>query len=213
MPPNLGGAIPCEIRSERVRRAISEVFAAIQRHPRDWARLCRRVQQIGWLPETDDTTVGQWCVDREHVVQLCTETEQNPRLWPRQGTETFLARGWIGLARRAARLPADHLRAIVAHECGHSVTRARDVEVRARRSPVEGWASELSADMYAFRWGFEREVRAQQPSRPPAHHAVLPGEIIWDDNTAYRVDRRFFLRRCSQKDGARESAPPRRLAP
>jgi hypothetical protein len=32
---------PCDIRSVRVRGVLSEVFAAIQRQPRDLARLCR----------------------------------------------------------------------------------------------------------------------------------------------------------------------------
>ena len=189
-----------------MQRAVAELSAAIQRRrPRDWARLCHRVQRISWLPEGDSSTLGEWFLDPEHLVQLHTETEQNPRLGPRQGSEKFLARGWIGLTHRAAELPADHLLAVVAHECGHVVTRVRDVEVRARLSPVEGWATEMCADMYAFRWGFEREVWAHQASRALAHHAALPGQIIWDDNAAYRVDRRFFLGRCPRKDAVSKS--------
>jgi hypothetical protein len=38
----IDGGIPCTIRSQRIRDAIRQVFAAIQRHPRDWARLRRR---------------------------------------------------------------------------------------------------------------------------------------------------------------------------
>ena len=198
-------SIPCEIRSAVVRRAVSEVFEAIHSHPRDWARLCRRVRRVGWLSGAEERVLGEWRVDRAEVMQLCDETQRNPRLWHRQGTEPYLARGWIGLPRGAARRPAEHLVALLAHECGHAVTRARDFNARERYGDGE-WASELCADMYAFRWGFEAQMRAEAPFRDFTHHAVLPGQTIWQGDVAYRVDRRFFVRRCPRLDGAPESA-------
>jgi len=77
------------------------------------------MQRVRWLLETDEGTVGKWFVDPEHLAQLHTETAQNQRLWPRQGTEEFLARGCIDLTRRAARLPAHHLVGGIAPQGAH----------------------------------------------------------------------------------------------
>jgi hypothetical protein len=148
--------------------------------------------------------MGEWLVDQHELAQLHAETRCTRRLWRRQGSEKYLARGWIALAHRSIRLPNEHLIALLAHECGHAVTRARDFDAR-RRYGDEEWASEMCADMYAFRWGFESQVRAQAPFRKIAHHAALPGQTIWDGDYAFRVDRRFFLRRCPRLDGPPES--------
>src|SRR5262249_6396565 len=110
-----------------------------------------------------------------------------------------LARGRLMLSRRASRLPAMRRVALIAHECGHVVTRARDFDARERRGEAE-WASEMCADMYAFRWGFEKQIREHATSRRIGHHDAVPGETIWDGGFAYRVDGRFFLRPCPSLD-------------
>jgi hypothetical protein len=58
----------------------------------------------------------------------------------------------------------------------------------------------MSADMYAFRWGLEDDVRAAQRFRDVGHHGALPGDVIcWDGGPSYRVDRYFFPRRLARK--------------
>jgi hypothetical protein len=151
--------IPCAIGSRRVHQALRTVFAAIERHPRDWRRLQRRLIGVEWLETDDGPFGGEWRIDPDHHRALCDETRVHPRLWARQGGESYLARGTIGLDRVTVRATRDQLIALVAHECGHAVTRARDFAARERTSDAE-WASELCADLYAFRWGFEREIRA-----------------------------------------------------
>src|SRR5262249_42112427 len=98
-------AIPCEICSEPVQRALAEVSAAVQlRRPRDWRRLCNRVERISWFPDGDSSTLAQWCIDREHVAQLRLERKQHPRARAYEGSGKFLARGWIGLSPRVTQL-------------------------------------------------------------------------------------------------------------
>src|SRR5262245_32213941 len=99
-------AIPCEIQSEPVQRAVAEVSAAIKRRrPKDWRRLCNRVERISWLPEDDGRTLGQWFVDREHVAQLRSDKQRKPGFVADDESEEFLARGWIGLSPRVTELP------------------------------------------------------------------------------------------------------------
>lgn len=201
-------AIACEICSEPVQRALAEVSAAIQaRRPRDWRRLCHRVQRISWLPEDDGSTLGEWFLDREYVAQLRVERKQKPGFGADDESderEEFLARGWIGLSPRVTQLPPNVLRAVVAHEFGHAVTRPGDIEAREVAFGDAEWATEACADMYAFRWGFEEDIRAAPAFRDVGHHGALPGEVVqWDGGPAYRVDRYFFPRRLTCRDSER----------
>jgi len=153
------------------------------------------VRAFRLLGSGNASTLGQWIEDPEHVRHLVTQTEGDPRLWARQYSEEYLASGWIELSRRAARFSLPRLVALIAHECGHAVTRAGEFEKREGRGGDSEWASELCADRHAFRWGFERETRANARHRSFAHHAVLPGEMIWLKGVAFTVDRHFYLRR------------------
>jgi len=191
-----------------VQRAVAEVSAAIQRRrPRDWARLCCRVQRISWLPEEDGSTLGQWFVDREHITQLRVQRKQKPGFGADDESDEraeFLARGWIGISLRLTELPPNVLVAEVAHEFGHAVTRPRDVERREALLGDAEWATEMSADMYAFRWGFEQEIPAAQPFRDVGHHGALPGDVIsWEGGPSYRIDRYFIPRLLAHKDSRR----------
>jgi len=192
MSPRPIHGIGCTIGSARVRRAIARVLRAVRRHPRDWARLRRRVRAFRYLATEDDMTAGQWIGDPADELRLRPRPD-DPGTWARQGQEGHLGAGWIELSRRAARLPWPRLVALVAHECGHAVTRAREFDQRS--GLIDEWASELCADRHAFRWGFEREVRADAPHRFFGHHAALPGELIWLNDEAFTVDRHFYLRR------------------
>jgi hypothetical protein len=158
--------IPCTIRSRKVEAAIRTVFAAIQRHPRDWNRLRTRLLGIDWLPREEgrDGTMGEWVADAD---------------FDYPGTEEhFRTRGEIWLSRTLARYPLDRVIATVAHECGHVATRWRDFDARERVSGDSEWSSELCADMYAFRWGFEQQIRADGPHRALGHHCAPPGEVL-----------------------------------
>jgi hypothetical protein len=159
------------------------------------------VHGIGWmLPEANH--VGAWIHDDDDVRRLNAEvTSDTPRLWWRQGEGDWFARGWIGLSRPlTARLSAEQLVALLAHECGHVAARLRDFHVRDTGLYAE-WASEACADRLAFRWGFEREIRADAPHRSLGHHGVLPGEVVWVGDKAFRVDRHFIIRPCPRFDG------------
>jgi hypothetical protein len=195
--------IPCTIESHRIQDAIRQVFAAIQRHPRDWARLRRRVQRIGWLPaDKGHEAVGWWLPDEDDVRRLNAQvTPDTPRLWWRQGEGGWFARGWIGLSRPlTAELPDVNLIALVAHECGHAVARLREFTARDTGLFAE-WANEACADRLAFRWGFEAEIRADAPTRRLSHHGVLPGEVVCVGDKAFRLDRHFCIRPCPRRDG------------
>jgi len=81
--------IPCDIRSARVRGVLSEVFAAIQRQPRDLARLCRILQAgisspVETVKQRDGGRLGrrQWLRDSTPW-----------RAWPESGARVRCARG------------------------------------------------------------------------------------------------------------------------
>ena len=104
--------------------------------------------------------------------------------------------GTVKLSRSASKLGWSDLIAIIAHECGHAITREREFEKRDGVSSE--WASELCADFHAFRWGFEKQIRAHAHQRSVAHHCVLPGEVISMESSlgsqSWKVDRNFYLR-------------------
>ena len=198
--PRVIRGIPCEISSPRVCKAIGRVLESISRSQRDWARVRRRVQAFRYFAPAVETagTLGQWVVDREEARRLGPQSSR-PETWARPEGH-FQATGWVSLSRRVARLPWEHLVATVAHECGHVATRESELLKRGglRLSSDDEWISELCADWHAFRWGFEKQIRAHAPRRSFAHHAVLPGEVITmdlaDGPRSWRVDRHFYLR-------------------
>ena len=184
-----------------MRRAIATVLGAISRNPRDWARLKARVSGFAYLNREDEDgrTLGKWEPDRKEVVRLSPQPD-DPATWGRPDPY-YVAPGNVRLSRRAPRLGARDLAAVVAHECGHAVTREAEFEKRESCGDAE-WASELCADWHAFKWGFEAEIRHQARRRSIAHHAVLPGETLsqeWEEDGVvvshvYKVDRNFYLR-------------------
>lgn len=48
--------------------------------------------------------------------------------------------------------------ATIAHEFGHAATRQKDMERRTSCIIPEHWLCEITADWYAYRWGFGREI-------------------------------------------------------
>ena len=188
--------IACEIRAERVRRAIERVLRAIRRRPRDWSRIRRRVRGFVYFERDQEEpgTLGEWVHDPKEARRL--GPQDDPKTWGRVEGR-WQASGYIKLSRAITRLRQVDLVATIAHECGHVATRYRDFDRRERYGDGE-WASELCAEFYAARWGFERELRLQAPRLDVAHHAALPGAVLIEgegvEERRYRVDRHFYLR-------------------
>lgn len=197
MPAPILG-IPCDLRSPKLRDAIQTVLAAVaDGHPRDWARLRRRV--LGFHP-LDLTTapgmLGKWVVDA-HEGRAYLEDEER-RFQARVRSPVIDARhhvrGVVLIAPGAARLSSTQLLGLVAHECGHVATREGDFMAREAAFRDGEWASELCADRYAFHWGFEAGIRAFAKIRSIGHHCVLPGDWIEYGGARLKVDRNFFIR-------------------
>jgi len=91
-----------------------------------------------------------------------------------------------------------NLTATIAHEFGHACTRDIDLDRRGT-IPNEEWRSELTADWYAYKWGFGREIVRDRKIRDWHHHGPKPGdEFTVNDQgkepyTA-RITRRFVGR-------------------
>jgi hypothetical protein len=92
---------------------------------------------------------------------------------------------------------------VVAHELGHAATRRFD-DLPRRQAPSDEWASELTADWYAYRWGFGRQVAHFRKHRDWGHHCVGPGGKFSMDYPCrdgrlrrfyFRVTRNFCVRR------------------
>ena len=69
---------------------------------------------------------------------------------------------------------AEFLASTLAHEFGHACSRWEDLE--RRQAPSDEWASELTADWYAYKWGFGRLIARQRKTRDHLHHGPGPGE-------------------------------------
>lgn len=197
--PILG--IPCDITNRSIRKAVHTVFGAISKKQRDWGRLRRRLKAIKYLDKKDDhgLVAGLWKVDKEAGRKWSanrTKRWESGLGFPGNQPEYWehAVPGVIEVSRRCSQWSHQRLVALFAHECGHCVTRERDVE-RMDGCPYDEWTSELCADRYAFRWGFEKEIRKQAVSRDVGHHAALPGQILWLSSTAFEVDRHFKFKR------------------
>lgn len=192
--------IPVRVENVRIRNVIRRVLRAIASRPRDWARIRRRIRAFEYFTTSEEPgTLGQWVVDVEQARKLNPQSGR-PSTWGRP-EGMWQAGGWIKLSRQVARMGWVHLVATIAHECGHVATRASEFE---KRDGVDSeWASEMCADWHAFRWGFEKQIRAHAPRRSIAHHAALPGEVISMDgpegSQSWKVDRCFYLRPISRR--------------
>jgi hypothetical protein len=102
--------VTVEIRHPQVLTATRYVIRMVRRHPRDWARLRRRVRSFRYLITEDDKTLGEWRYDPEAVRRLWEAQQANPRLCLKTPVDvTFHVPGWIEISRRAVRLPYDRL--------------------------------------------------------------------------------------------------------
>jgi hypothetical protein len=186
--------IPCTFREPRTRRAIARVLRQIkERFPKDFARLLTRVVEIRRLTKRDCTrhcAAGAWKPERGRTIGRYREVE--PGAFVLQYRKSPMTRGRVLIPQideRIGELGAitDHaLTALLAHELGHACATRKDK--RERRAPAsrltDDWAAEAVADMYAIKWGFERQIRlqAKKLGRP------LPGSVLADSDM-----QRYFL--------------------
>jgi len=159
---------------------VEEVVRAVRRFPRDYARVVARVARFRLLTRAEraDGTVGWFKALPPRMLLL------HPMLSVRVPEDDENRRGVIALA-------PDTSRGHVAHEFGHAVASYED---QARRqAPDDEWASELTADWYAYKWGFGRDVARDRPTRRFGHHCVGPGQKISLGERWWRVSRRFVM--------------------
>lgn len=175
------GGIPCGIASAALCSAIEGVVRRIAAdHPRDWARVCRRVVSFALLTpdECASGAVGEFrCIGAQTIADPVFGEVPAPE---------DARRGVILLA-------PDADAGVVAHECGHAA--ATTETIADRQAPEDEWASELAADYLADRWGFGPVLEARRHERARLHHGPWPGEQVEVNGTTYRVDaQRVFCR-------------------
>lgn len=145
-----------------MRNAIRVVLTRIsEQFPDDHATLCRIVLAIEPLADEDAAKGirGKW--------QGQEERSDDPMTWSWGFSKP--APGTLYLIDRREK----HAVALVAHELGHAITTFFDLQMRG--DAEDEWASELTADWYAYRWGFCAEIEAHRPTRDWRHHGVPPG--------------------------------------
>ncbi len=170
--------IKSSLRTLRARQAVALVLRQIRkRFPSDYVRLKETVREIQPLSEeeTADGTLGEW--------KPLPCDPDDPGTWDQEP-------GVVCLAEHG-----DHdLIATVAEELGHACTRWIDLDRRGKM-PSEEWRSELTADWYAYRWGFGRNIARSRKTRDFAHHGPRPGEQFEWNGVKYRITRRFVVHR------------------
>ncbi len=187
--------VPCEIANPKIRAAIQTVLERIQaRHPRDWARIRRRVRSFGYIPPGEDPcTTGYWHGDQPPPDHEEVDAAIDAGRWrwvQRVEDWRFYRTGQILFSKRMARMETSQMLAVVAHEIGHVATRVGDFNRRDEAAGGDAeWASELAADFYAAKWGFEKELREHWKTRAFGHHCVPPGKVVSFGDRYYRVDR------------------------
>jgi len=176
--------IPCSLKTTGARQALETVLARIQeRRPKDFERLVGAVESVEPITGADDGTQGEW-VSREP-----TETFGHPSL---EWGHTVPAPGVLYV-----REDCEHLVAVIVHELGHACSMEKDLQRRGQCLSDE-WASELTADWYAYKWGFGQDIARHRPHRDKWHHLAAPGQEyeVGRGGTTYRfkLSRNFVVR-------------------
>ena len=187
--------IPCRLRTELARHAVSRVLGRIgKRFPDDFARLSDRVRMIRPLPKrrAADGTHGEWIARTFEQIywnadpfELSDEIRLQWDEWHSGVVEV------LEVGRTESQLLA-----VIAHELGHACSTREDISRRA--APFDEWGSEAAADWYAYRWGFGRYIGAGRKSRSLGHHGPGPGKTVdWSGEqgtTTYKLTSNFVYR-------------------
>ncbi|HLJ58612.1 MAG TPA: hypothetical protein VKZ50_02655 [bacterium] len=93
----------------------------------------------------------------------------------------------------------EFLAGLVAHECGHAVTTY--AQFSAREGNDAGWASELCANRYVCKWGFDSRRWRRIIQAQFGHMVGLPGTTVTVGSVSggtavtFRVTKDFRLQR------------------
>ena len=178
--------IPCHLKKRSVRAIFNSVLDQIkQKYPKDYRRLLNIVQEIKPWEGDEEGTMGEW-------IETGYPDLKDPTTWEYGFVDTP---GYILINEKVGN-SHEEMTANIAHELGHAAVRDEDLERRGQCN-CDGWAEEMSADWYAYKWGFGRQIRKQSKIRDWMHHGPLPGHTFEADIDGktyhYRVSRNFVF--------------------
>jgi hypothetical protein len=176
MELNISNEIDSSVKSD-----IMEVYNKIKnKFPDDALRLSQRISEIIPLEKSYENIdiCGRWgedIIDRNNdVISGILELRSSELL----GISKFEFLG------------------IIAHEFGHAVSRHNEIEDRTRYGYLLEWASEATADYYAYKWGFKESIILLLQNRKLSHHGILPGMEVTigdeEDYITYTLDDDFY---------------------
>lgn len=160
-----------------------------EKAPKDYDRLVGLVLAIVVCEMDEGGPYGEW------MGALRRKEYRNA-----YGLETLGSPGFVLLNKD---IPPDRRIGVVAHELGHAATIFNDL---MRRGPVsEEWRHELTADWYAYKWGFGLEIARRRKNQDWGHHCVGPGKSIQDfidgEVYCYKVTRNLVARLVGTTEG------------
>lgn len=173
--------IHSELKTFKARQAARKVLKQIKKRSlKDFTRLQSLIKNI--VPYSENNgTMGEW---KEEPLN-----PSDPKIWL-PGFDEFARAGIVEIYEQATQA---QLIATLAHEFGHACTTSDDLS--RRKSPSDEWDSELSADWYAYKWGFARFIARHRKDREWLHHLVGPGHWFEYNGTRYLISRNFVCKR------------------
>jgi hypothetical protein len=170
------------LKSAKARRIVRKVLKIIStRSKTDYQRLQRRIRRIVpvTIREAADGTRGEWLRDIEVDVNDYGSDHDE----------------WPGVIKLCEKQTENKLVANFAHECGHACSTHDDWN--ATCAPSDEWASELSADKFAYKWGFGHLIGRYRKKRDHIHHGPGPRKTCYDIidgyKCYYKVSRNFRM--------------------
>jgi len=169
---------PCDLTDPDSREATHKVLLAIRDgHPDDFAWLQRLLAKISSHPNPLPGDLGECRYANSGATSEEFFASDDPY---------FEEKRVVYLIE--SELEPDSRKGVIAHELGH-VMLSDQMADRIRSELVDDgeWASEVAADLYALKWGFESELRALSVSRCDQHHRLPVDEIIRYLHFTYRT--------------------------